>query len=214
MSSNEIRLEPDAWEQAKPRTISAAQWKKYESYIAEILEALGLPLRTDGTVDTPQRYLTALFDLTQGYDGDPKLLRAFDIEGSDPLDATMSQVIEGPIDLFSLCEHHVLPFFGQAYVGYIAAERIIGISKLTRLVRLFANRFTVQERLTQEVADTLTGMLAPQGAAVYVEATHLCTAMRGVRESNSRTRTVVWRGRYAQDPDLREEFLRICRAPV
>ncbi len=118
----------------------------------------------------------------------------------------MSQVIEGPIPFYSLCEHHALPFFGRAYVGYIAHEHIIGISKLTRLVRLFARRFTVQERVGQEIAEALETMLQPHGVAVYLEAHHLCTEMRGVRETAPMTRTTFWRGHYETDPALRAEF--------
>ena len=121
------------------------------------------------------------------------------------------QIIEGPIPFFALCEHHAFPFFGTAYVGYIAHEEIIGISKLTRLVRVFARRFTVQERIGQEAADTLVRLLQPHGVAVHLEAVHLCTQMRGVREENSRTWTSFWRGTYESDPELRREFLEVCR---
>jgi GTP cyclohydrolase I len=100
-----------------------------------------------------------------------------------------------------------LPFFGTAYVGYIAHDQIIGISKLTRLVRVFARRFTVQERMGREVADRLVEMMHPHAVAVNIEATHLCTQMRGVREEQSRTTTSFWRGHYEDDPALREEFL-------
>ena len=119
-------------------------------------------------------------------------------------------MIEGPIQFFSLCEHHVFPFFGNAYVGYIAYENIIGISKLTRMVRLFAKRFSVQERIGQQIADTLENMLHPTGVAVYLEAHHLCMEMRGVRETAPLTRTTVWRGNFAEDPSLRAEFLAAC----
>jgi GTP cyclohydrolase I len=119
-------------------------------------------------------------------------------------------VLEGPIPFFALCEHHALPFFGKAYVGYIAHENIIGISKLTRLVRLFARRFSVQERIGQQIADTLETMLHPHGVAVFLEANHLCMEMRGVRETASITRSTVWRGHYAEDPALRAEFFAAC----
>jgi GTP cyclohydrolase I len=119
-------------------------------------------------------------------------------------------VIEGPIRFFALCEHHALPFYGHAYVGYIAHEHIIGISKLTRLVRVFAQRFAVQERIGQQIADTLGAMLQPHGVAVYLEAHHLCTQMRGVREVSPLTRTTFWRGEYDQNAALRAEFLTIC----
>src|SRR6185312_5219973 len=119
--------------------------------------------------------------------------------------AAPGQVIEGPIEFHCLCEHHALPFFGTAHIGYIAGERIIGISKLTRLVRLFARRFTVQEGLGEQIADGLESLIAPRGVAVHLEASHLCTQMRGVEEQ-SRTVTTFWRGAY-EEPELRREFL-------
>ena len=188
-----------------PREIDPADWRRYERHVAEILEAFGLEPDTPGTRETPQRFLRALFDSTAGYDGDEKLLTAFpaeaDARGANPL----GQIVEGPIGFHALCEHHALPFYGVAHVGYVAADEIIGISKLTRLVRLFARRFTVQERLGEQIADTLVGLIAPAGVAVHLEASHLCTRMRGVEE-HSATVTTFWRGAFA-DPALRQEFL-------
>jgi GTP cyclohydrolase IA len=109
-----------------------------------------------------------------------------------------------------LCEHHALPFIGNAYLGSIAREHIIGISKLTRLVRLFPKRFTVQERFGQQIADSLEVMLQPHGVAVYLEAYHLCTQMRGVRETAPLNRTTFWRGAYDSNAELRSEFLALC----
>ncbi|MEO8355129.1 MAG: GTP cyclohydrolase I [Chloroflexota bacterium] len=192
------------------RKISDEQFHKFEDYAAEIFSAFGLDLKTDSTKDTPRRFIKALFDITEGYDGDPKLLRVFDTECRGEPDCRLSQVIEGPIPFFALCEHHALPFYGMAYVGYIAHENIIGISKLTRLVRIFSKRFSVQERIGQQIADTLDTMLHPHGVAVFLEAHHLCMAMRGVREIAPMTRTTVWRGHYAEDPSLRSEFFTAC----
>ncbi len=188
------------------RQIPTEQMLKFEGYIAEIFSAFGLDLNTPATRETPHRFVQALFDATEGYDGDPKLIKVFGTECHGEPDCLMSQLIEGPIRFFALCEHHAFPFYGQAYVGYIAHENIIGISKLTRLVRLFAKRFAVQERIGQQIADTLEAMLHPHGVAVYLEAHHLCVAMRGVRELAPLTRTTVWRGQYANDPALRAEF--------
>jgi len=192
------------------RKIPEEQKRRLEGYAAEILTAIGMDINTPSTVDTPRRFIQALIDATEGYDGDPKLLKTFQTECRGEPDCHLSQVIEGPIRFFSLCEHHALPFFGDAYVGYIAHENIIGISKLTRLVHLFAKRFAVQERIGQQVADTLVGMLHPHGVAVYLEAHHLCVQMRGVRELAPMTRTTVWRGYYAEDASLREEFFTSC----
>jgi len=192
------------------RKISDEQLHKFEGYAAEIFSAFGLDLNTSATKDTPRRFIRALFDATEGYDGDPKLLKVFDTECRGEPDCRLSQVLEGPVPFFALCEHHALPFFGKAYVGYIAHENIIGISKLTRLVRLFSKRFSVQERIGQQIADTLETMLHPHGVAVFLEASHLCMEMRGVRETASVTRTTVWRGNYANDPSLRAEFFAAC----
>jgi GTP cyclohydrolase I len=192
------------------RQISVEQFHKFEGYAAEILSAFGLDLKTSATKDTPRRFIQALFDATEGYDGDPKLLRVFETECRGDPDCRLSQVIEGPIPFFALCEHHALPFYGMAYVGYIAHENIIGISKLTRLVRLFSKRFAVQERIGQQIADSLETMLHPHGVAVYLEAHHLCMEMRGVRETAPMTRTTVWRGYYAEDSTLRSEFFTAC----
>ncbi len=192
------------------RQVSEEQLRKFEGYAAEIFSAFGLDLNTPATVDTPRRFIRALFDATEGYDGDPKLVKVFKTECRGGSDCRLAQVVEGPIHFYSLCEHHGFPIFGRAYVGYIAHEHIIGLSKLTRLVRLYAKRFTVQERLGREIADTLDAILQPHGVAVYLEAHHLCLEMRGVREVAPLTRTTYWRGNYDADSTLRAEFLTAC----
>lgn len=197
--------------QIQPRDVSDEQIRTFEGYVAEIFTAFGLDLDTPATFETPRRFIKAMFDATEGYDGDPKLLKVFETECRGGSDCDLSQLIEGPIHFFSLCEHHALPFYGHAYVGYIAHEGIIGISKLTRLVRLYAKRFSVQERIGQQIADTLQTMLKPHGVAVYLEAHHLCTQMRGVRELSPQTRTTFWRGAYEKDPALRSEFFMAAR---
>jgi GTP cyclohydrolase I len=199
--------------EAHGRRVTDEQLRKFEKYIAEIFTAFGLDLNTPATIDTPRRHVRALYDITAGYDGDPKLLKVFEAECRGGPDCRLTQIIEGPIDFFALCEHHALPFYGHAYVGYIAHEHIIGISKLTRLVRLFARRFTVQERIGQQIADTLEAILSPHGVGVYLEAHHLCTQMRGVRESTPQTRATFWRGAYDDNPALRSEFFTACGLP-
>jgi GTP cyclohydrolase I len=203
--------ETSPWERVRPRTVTEEQWRRFERSVGEMFEAFGMDLDTEGTRNTPHRFVRAMFEATAGYEGDPKLLTAFPTECRGGPDCRISQVIEGPIPFFSLCEHHAFPFYGVAHVGYVAHERIIGISKLTRLVRVYARRFTVQERLGQEVADHLNQVMQPHGVAVHLQAAHLCTQMRGVREERSRTTTAFWRGTYEDDPEMRREFLTVAQ---
>ncbi|HEU0113285.1 MAG TPA: GTP cyclohydrolase I, partial [Thermomicrobiales bacterium] len=121
---------------APGRAVSDEQMRRFERYAAEMFAAFGMDLDTPATADTPRRFVRALYDATKGYDGDPKLVTVFETECRGGADCRSSQVIEGPIHFYALCEHHALPFVGQAYVGYIPHEHIIGISKLTRVVRL------------------------------------------------------------------------------
>jgi GTP cyclohydrolase IA len=192
-----------SWE----RDPSPEEWARYERYMTEIFEAFGMDMHTPGTRDTPKRFLRAMFDATAGYDGDPKLRTAFPSERPTHVDGRHSQIVEGPISFFALCEHHALPFHGKAHVAYISDGEILGISKLTRLVRLYARRFTVQERLGEQIADAMLELVSPRGVAVHLDAAHLCTQMRGVEEEGSHTVTTFWRGLYDEDADLRREFL-------
>jgi len=194
---------------ARSRHVTDEDWARFEGYASEMLTSFGMDLTTPGTGDTPRRFVRALFDATDGYDGDPNLLTAFPTECRGGANCDLAQVVEGPIPFFALCEHHVLPFFGRAYVGYVAHDQIIGISKLTRLVRVVTRRFGVQERMTHDIADGLESMLRPHGVAVYLEAHHLCTQMRGVREHDPMTRTTAYRGTYIEQPSLRQEFIDI-----
>lgn len=189
------------------RVLAAEDWARYERHLREIFAAFGMDLDTPGTRDTPRRFLEAMFDSTSGYDGDPKLRTAFPSERPAGVEGAHSLIVEGPIGFYSLCEHHALPFHGVAHVAYVAGSEILGISKLTRLVRLYARRFTVQERLGEQIADTLVELVEPRGVAVHLEAAHLCTQMRGVSEEGSRTVTTFWRGLFDGDADLRREFL-------
>jgi GTP cyclohydrolase IA len=198
------------WSRAKPRDIPPEQWARYLGYLEEIFVACGMPLATPGMRRTPERHLKALLDATSGYEGDAKLITAFPTECRGGPDCKVSQVVEGPIPFHALCEHHALPFSGQAFVGYVAHDNILGLSKLTRIVRLFARRFTVQERIGREVVELIERILQPQGVAVHLRAVHLCTQMRGVRDQESATSTTHWRGNYESDAGLRSEFLRMA----
>ena len=213
MSENVVDLREAISHRAEPapREIGSDDWRRYERYMEEIFAALGMDAESPGTRETPERFLRAMYDATAGYDGDPKLLTAFPAEGRGGPDSLVSQVVEGPISFHCLCEHHALPFFGAAHVAYVPRNEIIGISKLTRLVQLYARRFTVQERLGEQIADSLVDLIDPHGVAVHLEAAHLCTQMRGVREENSRTVTTFWRGGYTDDQALRQDFLALVQ---
>lgn len=203
-------IEEDNLLATRPRDLTPEQRERFEANVAELFEALGMDLHTPGTEETPRRFVQALFDATQGYDGDPKLLTVFPTECHGDASCDLAQIVEGPIPFFALCEHHALPFFGTAYVGYVAHDQIIGISKLTRLVRVMTQRFGVQERMTHQIAQTLESLLGAHGVAVYMEADHMCTQMRGVREDAATTRTTGYRGVYERDPDLRSEFFTLA----
>jgi GTP cyclohydrolase IA len=204
--------EDAGWEQVSERRIPSEDWRRFEGYMAEIFTAFGMELDRPGTRETPRRFLKAVYDATSGYEGDEKLLTAFPAECGRDGECEFNQVIEGRISFHALCEHHALPFYGFAYVAYVPHEQIIGISKLTRLVRLFARRFTVQEVLGRQIADALVELMDPHGVAVYLEAAHLCTQMRGVREEQARTVTTFWRRLYDESSDMRREFLQTISA--
>ncbi|HSU58020.1 MAG TPA: GTP cyclohydrolase I [Bryobacteraceae bacterium] len=186
----------------------------FEGYAAAIFTRMGMNVDTAGTHETPRRWLTALWDMTEGYDGDSKLSTLFPVECPVCPDEEKTHIVEGPIRFTGLCEHHVLPIRGSAWVGYLADEKLVGISKLTRIVRLYSKRFTSQERICHEVANELTQDVHPRGIIVYTEAEHFCMQARGVRELSSRTGALVTRGAYNTNPHLAEEFrLLIGRHP-
>jgi GTP cyclohydrolase I len=179
---------------------------QFEQYAAEIFARMGLDLNSPGGYETPRRWVGALWDMTEGYDGDPKLSTLFPVECPVCPDEEKTHVVEGPIRFTGLCEHHVLPIRGSVWVGYLAANKLIGISKLTRIVRLYSKRFTSQERLCHDIANELAKDVKPRGVGVLIEAEHFCTQARGVREFSSHTRTLVMRGAYNENPLLSEEF--------
>lgn len=196
----------------RPRHLSAMRLRRMEAAAAEILAALGLDLSAPETAETPRRWIQALVEATEGFEGDPKLLKTFEAEDDPGPTNQHNQIIEGPIQFFALCEHHALPFHGQAYLGYVANERLIGISKLTRLVRVFARRLTRLERLGRQLGDVLEAILQPRGVAVYLEARHACPQRCDVRETGPFTQITLWRGVYDSDPAQRAEFLSLCRS--
>ncbi len=178
-----------------------------ESAVRRLLNYVGEDLERPGLRDTPRRVAQSLAFLTSGYDVnvDDILGRAVFGERYDEL------VVVRDISFYSLCEHHLLPFFGLAHVGYLPQGRIIGLSKLPRLVDAFARRLQVQERMTSEIADALQRHLQPRGVAVVLEADHLCTMMRGVQKSGNRTITSSMTGIFRRDPRTRGEFMSLIR---
>ncbi len=162
------------------------------------------PLR-DGLAQTPFRVAKSLKFLTQGYNIDPKSVlngALFDV-------ASDEMVIVRDIDFYSMCEHHLLPFFGRVHIAYLPAKKVVGLSKLPRLVEVFARRLQVQERLTHDIATTIQDLIKPQGVGVIVEAQHLCMMMRGVEKQNSNTITSAMLGCFREDARTRSEFLNL-----
>ena len=183
----------------------AAVPTSFQDEVRHILGALGEDPEREGLVKTPERVEKALRWLTRGYG-----LSVMDAVGDALFEEQhSSMILVRDIELYSLCEHHLLPFFGRAHVAYIPNGRIVGLSKLPRIVEVFARRLQVQERLTDQIADAIMDVLDPHGVGVLVEATHLCMAMRGVEKQNSRTVTSAVRGIFRSDIRTREEFLRL-----
>jgi GTP cyclohydrolase I len=174
----------------------------------DILEKLGEDSTREGLIKTPERVAKALQYLTHGYD-----IRPDEILRSAMFKEEYSQmVVVKDIEVFSMCEHHMLPFFGKAHIAYIPNGHIVGLSKIPRVVDAFARRLQVQERLTDEIRDCLQDTLQPAGVAVVIECKHLCMAMRGVQKQNSVTTTSAFTGEFLKNDKTRAEFLRLITA--
>ncbi len=178
-----------------------------EELIRQLLAELGEDPDREGLLDTPKRVEKALKFLTGGYGADiGQVLNGalFTVDYSE-------MVIVKDIDFYSLCEHHLLPFFGKCHVAYIPSHKVIGLSKIPRLVDVFSRRLQVQERLTSQIADTIRDTIAPLGVAVVMEATHLCMSMRGVEKQNSFAVTSAMLGIFRENPKTRAEFLELIK---
>jgi GTP cyclohydrolase I len=187
---------------AKPRP---ARPDSFQAEVRTMLAALGEDPDRPGLAKTPERVEKSLRWLTRGYQ-----LSVMDAVGDALFEEQHnSMILVRDIELYSLCEHHILPFFGRAHVAYVPNGKIVGLSKLPRIVDIFARRLQVQERLTDQIADAIMDVLEPHGVGVLVEAVHLCMAMRGVEKQNSRTVTSAVRGNFRSDIRTREEFLRL-----
>lgn len=176
--------------------------------VREILGDLGEDPERDGLKRTPERFEKALRFLTNGYKQDPATLlngAMFDV-------AYDEMVVVKDIELYSLCEHHLLPFFGRCHVAYLPDKKVVGLSKVARLVDMFARRLQIQERLTSQIANAIQDQLHPQGVGVIIEARHLCMVMRGVEKQNSTTTTSAMLGAFRENKQTRDEFLALVNS--
>ncbi|HEV2399140.1 MAG TPA: GTP cyclohydrolase I FolE [Candidatus Sulfotelmatobacter sp.] len=179
----------------------------YEDLVREMLVRLGEDPAREGLVSTPARVHKAMKHLTKGYQEDPEAL----LKGALFTVQYDEMVIVKDIEMFSLCEHHMLPFFGKVHVAYIPNGRVIGLSKIPRLVELFSRRLQIQERLTTQIAETIQKVIEPQGVGVVIEARHLCMMMRGVEKQHSAAVTSSMLGCFRNEEETRSEFLSLIR---
>jgi GTP cyclohydrolase I len=180
-----------------------------ERLVQEMLVRLGQDPTREGLSKTPTRVAKSLSYLTAGCSKDPKSV----VNGAVFEHEADEMVVVRDIEIYSMCEHHMLPFFGRAHVAYLPNGRIIGLSKIPRIVDCFARRLQVQERLTMQIAEAIEEILEPQGVGVVIEASHLCMMMRGVEKQNSKTVTSCMRGRFRRDARTRQEFMDILKRP-
>jgi GTP cyclohydrolase I len=188
----------------EPSTITSAS---FEDLIQEMLVRLGEDPQREGLQLTPQRVRKSLQFLTRGYTEDPDTL----LKGALFTVTYDEMVIVKDIEMFSLCEHHLLPFFGKVHVAYIPNGKVIGLSKVPRLIELFSRRLQIQERLTTQIAETIQRVIEPQGVAVVIEARHLCMMMRGVEKQHSAAVTSSMLGCFRNEQETRQEFLSLIR---
>jgi GTP cyclohydrolase IA len=188
---------PEAFDQEVTHNLA----KSYK----EVLGILGEDTEREGLIDTPNRVARSMQYLTHGYSLNPAKI----LEGAKFKEDYQQMVLVKDIELYSLCEHHLLPFFGKAHVAYIPNGYITGLSKIVRVVEAFSRRLQVQERLTVQIRDCIQETLNPLGVAVVIEAKHLCMVMRGVRNQNSRATTSAFTGAFMNSPKTREEFIHL-----
>ncbi|MFZ0731866.1 MAG: GTP cyclohydrolase I FolE [Candidatus Sulfotelmatobacter sp.] len=198
-------MTPSQLEKAKePATLTSAT---YEDLVREMLIRLGEDPNREGLTATPERVHKAMRFLTKGYREDPEAL----LKGALFTVSYDEMVIVKDIEMFSLCEHHMLPFFGKVHVAYIPNGRVIGLSKIPRLIELFSRRLQIQERLTTQIAETIQKVIEPQGVGVVIEARHLCMMMRGVEKQHSAAVTSSMLGSFRSQEETRTEFLSLIR---
>lgn len=197
-------MNPLPAQNTEPATLTSAS---YEDLVREMLVRLGEDPNREGLSATPERVRKAMQYLTRGYHEDPEALlkvALFTVNYDE-------MVIVKDIEMFSLCEHHMLPFFGKVHVAYIPNGRVIGLSKIPRLIEIFSRRLQIQERLTTQIAETIQQVIEPQGVGVVIEARHLCMMMRGVEKQHSAAVTSSMLGVFREEEETRSEFLSLIR---
>jgi GTP cyclohydrolase I len=183
--------------------------EEIKGHFSEVINLLGEDTSREGLVKTPERASKAMKFLTEGYEMDPQQI----LQSAMFKENYNEMVIVKDIELYSLCEHHMLPFFGKAHIAYIPNGHIVGLSKLPRVVDVFARRLQVQERLTEQILNCINDTLQPEGVAVVIEASHMCMMMRGVQKQNSTTTTSGFRGTF-RETDTRNEFLKLITSKL
>jgi GTP cyclohydrolase I len=181
--------------------------EKAEKAITMLLEAIGEDVTREGLVETPMRVAKMYEEITKGYDEDVKthLSKIFNVKSSDI-------VLEKDIEFYSLCEHHLLPFFGKVHIAYLPNEKVVGLSKLARTVETFARRLQLQEQMTNQIADSIEEFLSPSGIMVVIEAEHTCMTMRGIKKVGSKTVTYSMRGKFVEDVALQNNILNLIKS--
>jgi len=184
--------------------------EEFEQAITKVLELLGEDPKREGLLKTPSRVAKALKFLTEGYDQDPKeiLNQALFTTSNDEM------VLVRDIEFYSMCEHHMLPIIGRAHVAYIPDGKVVGLSKIPRIVNVYARRLQIQEQMTEQIADAILSTIKPKGVAVVVHARHMCMEMRGVQKINSTTVSSALRGLFKSDERTRNEFYSLINAPT
>jgi len=184
--------------------------EEFEEAVRKVLELLGEDTSREGLLDTPKRVAKSLKFLTEGYTQDPKeiLNKALFTTSNDEM------VLVRDIEFYSMCEHHMLPIIGRAHVAYIPDGKVVGLSKIPRIVNVYARRLQIQEQMTEQIADAISDAIAPKGVAVVIHARHMCMEMRGVQKINSTTVSSALRGLFKSDERTRNEFYSLVNTPA